>query len=68
MKRSDMIRIIDDFIYQRTSVTGVESLKLAKILIDEIEEAGMLPPCDYVNNGGSSSTCGHQLCAKWKED
>lgn len=44
MKRSDMIRIIDDFIYQRTPVTGVESRKLANALLGELEEEGMLPP------------------------
>lgn len=43
MKRNTMIRIIDDLLISR-GFHKAGSLDLAIMLLDKIEEAGMLPP------------------------
>ena len=66
MKRSEMVnKMVGHF--RGAQNLGNEKAIFSYIL-DKMEEAGMLAPCDYEGNGGKSTTCGHQLCSKWSEE
>ena len=46
MKRSEMIKIISKFSYEYAGKDG----DFAELLLNEIENAGMLPPNTYLTN------------------
>lgn len=64
MKRSEMIKVLDDFLYIRTPITGKEAFKLSQQLLVEIEEVGMMPPQSNVGDDG----CGYYPEYEWESE
>ncbi len=54
MKRSEMLKKITDIVHlHRRHTEGVTSEQLAKMILDEVEELGMMPPERVLKDAGT---------------
>ena len=72
MKRSEMVKILIDHVNEEDRITSLvlDRDSVIKIVLDKVEELGMLPPSvmEYIENGpGNSNTLCNEV-NKWESE